>query len=290
MSLVYLPTDIYHLITDFLSITELYHLSQVCKVFNNYVVTRFMYYKNIEDPLLPTKWPRLKKYAALESRKRIFPEALAFLDLTVILLRCLECNDTIHYNYFWKIVQTRREENPFQNPVSYFKLIEKAIVLVKDDKLIEELFCNCFMDTDTVVYLYQHLVSRRPGWKRRFLLKKLIEQYFEHGEWYLPTDIVEPIWDVYDSKYNHIIRKLIDDNKTGDFLVYFQTWPIDSRMLNYAIGAACVGGRKDLFEYLESRLGFLPYYDWVGSVLDTLEYKDIRNWLEKRSRQRKTLS
>ena len=113
-----LPFEVIYIIVEDLPISDLLSLNCVSPRFRLFFKRYFTKIKHLDDPLLPLNWPPLQKYAALESRRRIFPETLNFLDITTLLCRCLEREDNLMFNYFWERVIKEEERDLWSTPVN----------------------------------------------------------------------------------------------------------------------------------------------------------------------------
>lgn len=86
-TLTQIPIDIIGVIASFISIRDRARLAQTSSCLRSRIEATT---PAIIDPRIPPTWNRLHRWAANESRDALFPEMIAFLDITQIACRCME--------------------------------------------------------------------------------------------------------------------------------------------------------------------------------------------------------
>ncbi len=291
-----LPYDILYLVTEYLSIRDLCILNRTCKSFYLFFTSFFVERKKIaEDFLVPKYWSSLKKYAAIESRTRIFPEARYFYDLTHLLIRCIDLNDAVHYDYFWQEVVKKELADPFNKAISYLLLIEKVLQVKTKLVSLDNLFGRLhYCDEDFLQFIYT-LMTVRSGYARSNTLTNIIDR---HVSWEYRVDLLERYsparWPndrtliashlkTIDVKYLPFLEAITSNNnqKLADLLKTRQGY--DENFLEAFATVTAICGRKDLYVYLKSYLGFLPFYRSTHNVLIELGCYEMIAWIESNS-------
>ena len=289
-----LPYDVIYLITKHLNIHDLCILNQVCRCFYLFFATYFAKIKKLDEDFLTSKsWPSLKKYAAIESRTKIFPEARYFFDLTHLLMRCLEQGDIFHYNYFWQEVIRAEKKDLFKKPISYLLLIEKSFQCRSDQKVLESLFSRLYLcDEDFLRFIYR-LMAVRSGYHRHDTLAKFVSKYVAE-EWRVDLDLstfrrpddptlIQSHLKTIDQKYLPFVDAILtNDNQTLVTLLKARHGFDEDFNETFAITAALCG-RKDLYVYLRSYLGYMPSYHLTQTILTDLDCREMIEWISKNS-------
>lgn len=286
-----LPGDLLYLVTEYLSIRDLCALNRTCTAFYLFFTTSFAERKKIDhDFLVPKYWSPLKKYAAIESRSRIFPEARCFFDLTHLLMRCIDLNDIVQYNYFWQEVVKKESADPFNKAISYLLLIEKVLQkttpIVSPDDLFSRLH---FCDEDFLQFIF-HLMTVQSGHARLNTLTNIIDRYvsweyrvdllIQPRQW--PTDrtLTQSCLKTIDEKYQPFITAIISNDNTRLTELLKSREGFDENFLESFATATAICGRKDLYAYLKSYLGYLPFYHQTHYVLTELGCHEMIAWIQ----------
>jgi hypothetical protein len=296
MSILFLPYEIIYLVVENLSISQLIFLYRVCKFFRRFFRTYFAQQKRLDDPLIPKEWSPIQKYAALKSRTDLFPEARFFVDLTILLIRSFEKNDLVNFNLFWSIVLKMEDNNPSESPIGYPLLIEKTFLMGVDCAYLDLFLTRYQVSMEYLIRFFYYLASSVKDFSRRYSLDKLYRKHVTYI-WQKNLDLTnlpkysdnQPTLDshlaiTYLEGREHL-RPIVDailDNRNDDLISLLRDRCISETEITYALClGATLAGRKDLFLFLKSELGYIPYYDWTDCILEYLGMQGMRNWLMK---------
>ena len=291
MSILYLPSELTCMVIEDFSFRDLSILNRTCHGFYSFIEDYFNKEDIITDPLLPKEWSNFKKCIAVKSRSKIFPETLAFLDLTILLIRCMEQKDEYHLEYFLKLLSSR-EIDDFKWQQVYSRLIKESLRLEKSYEWLDFLFSRYSADQETLSYFFWKLVSIPEGWERRKDLQQLFSKY---NYSYCPIDFhnsPKPRVEINQTKnrvdaylkcgcFTEITDAILNNDNTrlAELLLKYKL--TDELIRVIAITAIAVG-RKDLLLYLESRIGYIPYYDGFNYFLDQLGLYEVQLWIKNR--------
>lgn len=278
-----LPYEIINLVSYHLAIRDMATLNGICRHYHNFFSNHLPLTSN---SLVPSEWPRLKQFAALKSRQEIFLEARAFLDITVVMSRCLHEKRFDLFTIFWKEVQEKELETP-REVVSYPYLLEQAIIARCEDNLILMILQEAclYLDADEIYIFFRYLLGSKEIWTKKYLFDQYLRKYFplDYPDYFdnlpVPQDRKD-YWKLFVPPVTHNDPLLNATIKGEDEILLNISW--DSENLKKIVTAIAITGRKDLFSYLHSQLGYWPYYTWLDSLLGGLEFYDLQSWLVRR--------
>lgn len=266
MSLLSLPREIFYLIIDDLSFTDLSHLDQTCKDF--YLFFRSDYYLEKQGecfiPLVPYHWSPIGKLAVYKCRKGVLiPESYYFLSNTEILIRSLQRRNLSTFTYFWNELRKRESNNQLiDRSISYPLVIEEAL-LGNYNTLADDLRNYYIADEEQKEYFFERFARY---WYSAFedgIYKSLIAERVQTNE------MISEKQDCF----NAVLSR--DDDK---IMEYFS----DQRNIPVLIIGACLSGRKDLLLFIESLIGMIPYSCYLDKLLDDLDLDEVRTWMIRR--------
>lgn len=289
-----LPHDIIYLITEYLPIRDLCTLDRTCRSFHSFFLHFFSQRKGLNQDFLVTKWwSPLKKYAAIASRTRIFPEMRCFYDLTHLLVHCLKEKDMLHYNFFWQEVVKKEGKDLFNKPISYLLLIEQALQSNVGTDFVEGLFSRLHYCPEDFIQFIHRLVSVLSGYHRLNTLTNILDKYvpYEYREDLLLTQRTRPqdptLKHLYlkeiDDKYQPFVKAIVENDNTTLINLLTRREGYDENFLEAYATAAAICGRKDLYVYLRSYLGYTPFYNQTHYVLVELGCHEMIEWISKNS-------